>query len=29
MKTSWENVQKTLQFYAERFRSRMDAEHGK
>jgi hypothetical protein len=29
MKTSWENVEKTLQFYAERFRSRMDAEHGK
>ncbi len=28
-KTSWEDVEKTLQFYAERFRSRMDAEHGK
>ena len=28
-KTSWEEVEKTLKFYAERFRSRMDAEHGK
>jgi hypothetical protein len=28
-KTSWEEIQKTLTFYAKRFRGRMDAEHGK
>jgi hypothetical protein len=28
-KTSWDEIEQTLQFYAERFRSRMDAEHGK
>lgn len=26
---SWEEVEKTLRFYAKRFRSRMDAEHGR
>ncbi len=28
-KSSWEEIQKTLTFYAKRFRGRMDAEHGK
>jgi hypothetical protein len=29
MKTSWDDIEKTLKFYAERFRVRMDAEHGR
>jgi hypothetical protein len=28
-KTSWEEIEKTLKFYAKRFRSRMDAEQGR
>ena len=28
-KTSWEEIESTLKFYAKRFRGRMDTEHGK
>ena len=28
-KTSWDDIEETLKFYAERFRGRMDAEHGR